>query len=335
MMLTIRPVDPEDEKQMTAFAGIQRESELHESAHATPFTFEESREHLRNTDPSDETRGFLGYDGEVPVAAGVVELFLIDNADKAWIGVDVLPAHRNRGHGSAMFDHVVQQVRDEGRRQVMTGITAPAGADGTYPARRFLEKRGFIYSQEDVHRMLSLPADETVLDRLWSDSEKHFADYTFANFEGLPPEEMRDAYCVLLNQIVTDAPMGLMTFEEGRMTPEGLAKREEASRAAQRTTYVTVALDGDRVPVAHNVLVVPDTDPGKIFNHDTMVRRDHRGHRLGYATKILNLRWVAPMFPDRTEVHTWNAASNSFMIAVNDAMGFRPVSHGIEFFRDL
>ena len=76
-MLTIRRVDPEDEKQMTAFAGIQRESELHESAHATPFTLEESREHLRNTDPSDETRGFLGYDGEVPVAAGVVELFLI------------------------------------------------------------------------------------------------------------------------------------------------------------------------------------------------------------------------------------------------------------------
>ena len=62
-----------------------------------------------------------------------------------------------------MFDHVVQQVRDEGRRQVMTGITAPAGADETYPARRFLEKRAFIYSQEDVHRMLSLPADETVL----------------------------------------------------------------------------------------------------------------------------------------------------------------------------
>ena len=67
----------------------------------------------------------------------------------------------------------------------------------------------------------------------------------------------------------------------------------------------------------------------------SVVKNQDVGHRLGYATKILNLRWVAPMFPDRTEVHTWNAASNSFMIAVNDAMGFRPVSHGIEFFRDL
>lgn len=333
-MVTIRRVDPEDTTQMAAYAAIQKESELFESAYATPFTLEESREHLRNTDPSDETRGYLAYDGEVPVAAGVVELFLTDNTDSAYVGVDVLPARRNRGHGSAMFDHVMQEVRDEGRRQVIAGITAQPG-DEMPPARRFAEKRGFVYSQEEVHRMMSLPADEAVLDQLWADSEKHFADYTFTSFEGLPPEEMREAYCILLNQIVTDAPMGLLTLEEGGMTPEGLVKREEASRAAQRTTYVTVALDGDGLPVAHNVLVVPGTDPGRIFNHDTMVRRDHRGHRLGYATKILNLRWVAPMFPDRTEVHTWNAATNSFMIAVNDAMGFRPVASGIELVTNL
>jgi hypothetical protein len=29
--------------------------------------------------------------------------------------------------------------------------------------------------------------------------------------------------------------------------------------------------------------------------------------------------------PDRTQVHTFNAASNAAMVAVNDALGFRAV----------
>jgi GNAT superfamily N-acetyltransferase len=334
-MLTIRQVDPDDATAVAAYAAVSRTSELFENPHATPFTLEELREQFRNTDPSGDVRGWVGYDGDVPVALCVVELFMSDNTDKCWLRVDVLPEHRRRGHGSQLYDHALQQVKDARRRQVLTSTDAPSEADETHPYRRFLEKRGFRFSQREVHRVLDLPADEALLDRLWADSEKHWADYTLADFEGLPPEDMREAYCVLLNRIVVDAPSGEIDFEEGGITPESLVQREEALRAAQRTRYVTVALDGDGVPVAHNVLVVPGTDPRPMFNHDTMVLRDHRGHRLGYATKIQNLRRVAALHPDRAAVHTWNAESNSFMIAVNDAMGFRPVMHGFEYVLDV
>ncbi len=89
------------------------------------------------------------------------------------------------------------------------------------------------------------------------------------------------------------------------------------------------------MPVAHNVLSVPQSDPQLIFNFDTLVRQDHRGHRLGLVTKIENLRRVIALHPERTLVHTWNAESNHPMIAVNDAMGFRPVAYGGEYVRTL
>ncbi len=82
-------------------------------------------------------------------------------------------------------------------------------------------------------------------------------------------------------------------------------------------------------------LVVPAHDPLKIFQWDTLVRRDHRGHRLGIATKVHNLAVVQALHPDRTTVHTWNAESNHHMIAVNEAMGFVPVRYEGEYYREI
>jgi len=44
---------------------------------------------------------------------------------------------------------------------------------------------------------------------------------------------------------------------------------------------------------------------------------------------------VQTLHPDRTVVHTWNAASNAHMIAVNEAMGFRVVNESAEYVRHL
>jgi GNAT superfamily N-acetyltransferase len=334
-MLTIRRVDPEHDETMTAYSSICIESESFEDPYATPFTYVESREALRNTDPSDVCEGYLGYVDDRPVATGTVFLFLSDNTDKSFVFVNTLPEFRNRGHGSQMLDFALERLRTEGRTTALSEATYPFEADESHPYRRFLTDRGFEFSQAEVHRVLELPPDAELLDKLEADAAPHHADYTLADYTGLVPESMREDYCVLLNQIIVDAPSGTIDFEEGRLTPEMLAEKEESSRARGRTTYVTVALDRDGVPVAHNVLVVPETDPGKIFNHDTLVRRDHRGHRLGLATKIHNLRRVAALHPDRTTVHTWNAESNAPMIAVNDAMGFTPVRYGGAYHRPL
>jgi hypothetical protein len=61
------------------------------------------------------------------------------------------------------------------------------------------------------------------------------------------------------------------------------------------------------------------------------VSRDHRGHRLGLATKAVNLRAVQAVRKDLTLVTTQNAEINDHMVAINELMGFRPMEVQAEF----
>jgi RimJ/RimL family protein N-acetyltransferase len=81
--------------------------------------------------------------------------------------------------------------------------------------------------------------------------------------------------------------------------------------------------------------VVPKHDPGHVFQWGTLVAAGHRGHRLGMATKAHNLLWVMAEEPGRTSLVTTNAEVNRHMIAVNEALGFRPVERHVELHRAL
>lgn len=62
---------------------------------------------------------------------------------------------------------------------------------------------------------------------------------------------------------------------------------------------------------------------------------DHRGHRLGMAVKIANLRAVAGLAPTREFVTTVNADTNPWMVEINRRLGFRPVEASVTYHRRL
>ena len=57
----------------------------------------------------------------------------------------------------------------------------------------------------------------------------------------------------------------------------------------------------------------------------TLVDPPHRGRRLGLVVKLENLRHAREQRPGLRVIDTFNASSNAHMLAVNVAMGFRPV----------
>jgi hypothetical protein len=61
------------------------------------------------------------------------------------------------------------------------------------------------------------------------------------------------------------------------------------------------------------------------YQWDTIVSREHRGHRLGLLVKLANLRLLREVSPKTRYLNTWNADDNAPMVAVNDALGYRPV----------
>lgn len=69
-----------------------------------------------------------------------------------------------------------------------------------------------------------------------------------------------------------------------------------------------------------------DDDPaGLAFATRAGVARDHRGRGLAQWLKAATARRLLAEHPEVTTVQTWNAADNAPMLAINSAMGFRPV----------
>jgi hypothetical protein len=71
------------------------------------------------------------------------------------------------------------------------------------------------------------------------------------------------------------------------------------------------------------------------YQWDTIVLRDHRGHRLGMLAKVINLRMLLREVPEARRVVAWNAESNTHMVAINDAIGFQPVERLAEWVYEI
>jgi RimJ/RimL family protein N-acetyltransferase len=76
-------------------------------------------------------------------------------------------------------------------------------------------------------------------------------------------------------------------------------------------------------------------EPSRAYQWGTLVRPAHRGHRLGMAVKVANLRQLQEAVPGVDHVITWNAESNARMVAVNDRLGFVPTERMGEFQKRL
>jgi hypothetical protein len=83
---------------------------------------------------------------------------------------------------------------------------------------------------------------------------------------------------------------------------------------------------------ALNQVFVDPAEPTWGHQGITGVTRPHRGHRLGLLIKAAMLGWLATAEPGLVHIETNNAASNSYMIAVNEALGCELVEPGVQFF---
>jgi hypothetical protein len=91
-----------------------------------------------------------------------------------------------------------------------------------------------------------------------------------------------------------------------------------------RLTTVAIETATDEV-VAYTDLVLPSGAPTKTWQWGTLVDRAHRGHRLGMAVKVANLRELQRAHPERETVATGNDATNAHMVGINEELGFRVV----------
>jgi GNAT superfamily N-acetyltransferase len=260
---------------------------------------------------------------DVPVGVAEVRFSLQDNTHVATVHVVVHPRHRRQRIGTQLFAVALDLTRAGGRTSVRVGVDRPVEHDeATWPGSVAAARWGFSAGQVDARRQLALPVPAERLEALEAQAREHARGYVVRSYAGPVPDADLEAMARLTSRMSTDAPMGDLVVEPEVWDGDRI-REVEAERGAQgRHQWLAVAQAPDGELVAYTVVVRSDHEPERLLQLDTLVLREHRGHRLGLLVKLACLRLAVAENPQAQRISTWNAVSNSPMVAVNEAMGY-------------
>ncbi|GAB3414555.1 GNAT family N-acetyltransferase [Flindersiella endophytica] len=324
MTIEIRAIDPADEA--TFRAGFTAYLEGAGAGRIDPplWTVQEALVSYGRPTSSQRRTFFVAYVDGSPAGGLELELPLKENLQLAMFALAVAPRFRRQGVGTALYDHLVRLASEDGRTSLLTELFLPPEADESV-AVAFATKRGFTCRNNEIRRQLAMPVATDHLDKLAAKAAERAGDYRLVLWTGACPDEYASQYAQLKGLLMTEAPIGALDYEAEQWDVERLREGEAELVAQGRTAYTAVALAADGSVAAHTQAVVPSAEPGRAYQWDTLVLPEHRGHRLGLALKVANLRALQAEHPEIERITTWNAEQNGPMVAVNVELGFEIV----------
>jgi GNAT superfamily N-acetyltransferase len=281
-----------------------------------------------DTDGPEEHRPLLAHKRETVVGNANLLMFRRENRQLARVEVRVLREYRRQGVGTALVEEAAHQARAAGRTELGGMDQTPARAGFVDAAGPFARRLGFTVVQSLVRRRLTLPFTEADSEALRRNPKATPPGYgLFSFWDRWPDEDMEDR-CEFGRRMSTDVPMGDLPIDEEEWDERRVRALEASLVAQNRAKVITVARSvGTGRLVAYTEIAVPLGAPESVWQHDTLVLPEHRGHGLGFAVKTANLWALQVRHPEVRAVNTWNDEGNAHMIAVNDEIGFEVVAH--------
>ncbi|MEQ4302595.1 GNAT family N-acetyltransferase [Plantactinospora sp. B6F1] len=284
---------------------------------------------LRRPWPGDDDRHALGHLDGVAVGYLGISLPQRENLENAGLVLAVHPEYRRRGVGRALYEYAVRIVREEGRKRVIGEVatTSPEAAP-TAPGDAFAAAIGAKAALADVRRRLDLTTlDDAELDRLLAEGLARAEGYSVVRWQGPTPDEYAEDIAYLDSRLISDAPLGDLTWEAARPEVTRLREMEQAHQERGHHWYNSAARhDATGTLVAWTAIGMSAGCDWHGFQQITLVEPAHRGHRLGIVIKVDNLRHIREHEPALRVLDTFNAAVNGHMISINEALGFRAVA---------
>jgi len=284
-------------------------------------------------------------DGEIVGRAGIA-MPLDDATDLAHVTLDVLPKTQGHGIGRKLLEAAETFVRGENRRVVVVetnhGAAALGAGDGDVlkaasgvgqlpmnsRETRFAFSAGYALEQAEQFSSCALPLDPVLATELAVLASVKPGDaYGVHQWIDTCPEQWA-ADIVRLEQgqaqehNAARAPDAL-AGADAEWDVERLREAESMSVESGRHSLVTAAecLATGKLVGFTSISVLGDRDD-VVFQDDTVVEAGHRGKELGLKIKAANLGLLAREFPGSRTVYTWNAADDTYMLEVNDRLGF-------------
>lgn len=310
---------------------VYRETRGHDDEYMEPS------ELLPHYQPDEHERRYMWIvlvDDEVVGRVGV-DVPLDEGSRAVYWSIELHPRVWGRGLGTAAHDLVVRMARDEGRATLQSWaerpeapgqrLEAPTGY-GSIPrdhvANFYL---GLGYTLEQVERVsafdLQAPSDH--VEALLRDARRAAAGYRVVQWQPPVPDEYAAGYAWMKSRMSTDAPVANLEFAEETWDVERIRSYESRYIEGGQTVLVTAAQHIETGELcAFNELVIGEDLTIASHQEDTLVLKEHRGHRLGMLVKTAGLLKWRELVPDSPRVITYNAEENRPMLDINEAIGF-------------
>lgn len=328
--MELREFGPDDASAVEAVVEIHNACRAVDAPWSHPNTPHRQRMDMIHSWDGEPGRHFLAHDAGRVVGTVTIDASDYDNLDLAWLGVSIRPDLRRQGYGRAALEAAYELCREMGRP--LLGID---GWDGEH-TRAFADATGFELKSQAINRrqiLSELPAG--LVDKLYHEALMEATDYELLRFSGGTPDELMDDVA-RLTAAINDAPLDDLEMEDEAFPPDRIRAYEHSQRESGFRFRRLVARHRVTGELAgHTVVAVDSERPWIGDQHDTAVKDEHRGHRLGVLLKADMVRWLADEEPQLESIDTWNAESNDHMIFVNELLGYRIMGRVLEFQRRI
>lgn len=279
--------------------------------------------------------------GDEIVGRVLVDIPREEGSRVATAAIELRPHAWGQGVGGAVLPRIEAVALEHGRTVLQGWAKQPASAGariqaptgfGSVPrdhTARFLIRHGF--GLEQVYRVSHLPLSTAAFERaesLLAEARAAATDYRILQWTAPSPDDRIDDYAWLKSRMSTDAPSADLEVNEERWDADRLRTDERRTAEMRWKRLVTVAehIPTGRLSAFTELAIGPD---GAATTHqeDTLVLREHRGHRLGMLLKCAALLAWRDIAPDSPAVVTYNAEENRPMLSVNEAMGFTATAY--------
>lgn len=276
----------------------------------------------------------------VVIGRAACDLPLENDSKVAFWLIELLRETWGRGIGSAAYELIERVARENGRSVLQAWAEHPAAPGkrlaaptgfGDIPedhAARFFLRHGYALEQIERNSAFDLTGPFDTVERLLAQAEAASSDYRVVQWFAPTPPEYAEGYAWMKSRMVTDAPSAALEFDEEKWDAARIAEHDAKYTDSGRVIQVTAAehiATGELC--AFNELVIGKDRTEASHQEDTLVLKEHRGHKLGTLVKCAGLLSWREIAPESPRVLTYNAEENRPMLDINEAIGFAPIAY--------
>jgi mycothiol synthase len=241
-----------------------------------------------------------------------------DNLNIRDLDIEVDPEHRRRGLARKLLATAVEACGSaEGLTlQGWTMSRVPSGA-------AFAERIGAKPGLRMRNSQLDLRTIDRALIQTWAEIEP--AGYRIEFIDGETPDRLMDNVVTAIRAINT-MPREDLQMEDWKITPETVREWDRMSRArGQEHRMAVVIEESTGASAAFTELFFDPRVPSILHQGGTATIQEHRGKGIGKWVKARMALRALDELPEARYIRTDNAGTNAAMLAINVAMGFKPV----------